>query len=195
MKFLVKKVTCGVDVESGFGQYIFIRHHKVMRIFNNVRMLFMAFQIHALSESMFDGLFDLSDSDLAKKSAMRMIADSKLGFPCRISLAEADIGDTVILVNHQHQPNATPYRASHAIFVRKNVTQAKLRPDELPEVLKMRLLSVRAFNNTHNMIDADIAEGADVEKIIRRMFENPDVDYLHLHNAKQGCFAASVSRA
>jgi len=154
----------------------------------------MAFQIHALCESIFDDFFDLSDSDLARKSAIRMTADTKPGFPCRVSLAEAEIGETVLLVNHQHQPHASPYQASHAIFVRKNVRQAKPLPEELPEVLTARLLSVRAFSNKHVMIDADVAQGVEVANTIRRMFENPVIDYLHLHNAKQGCFAARVSR-
>ncbi len=154
----------------------------------------MSFQIHALSESGFNDLFDLSDADLAKKSAKRFVVDAKPGFPCRVSLAEAEVGETVLLVNHQHQPHDTPYQASHAIFVRKDIKQARPNPDELPEVLKIRLLSLRGFNSSHEMIDADVAEGDDVAKTIRRMFENPDIDYLHLHNAKQGCFAASVSR-
>ncbi len=154
----------------------------------------MSFQIHALSESGFSDLFDLSDADLAKKSAKRMVVDANPGFPCRVSLADAEVGETVILVNHQHQPNDTPYQASHAVFVRKDVKQARPNQGEIPQVLKIRLLSVRAFNSAHDMIDADVAEGDVVEKTIRRMFENPDIDYLHLHNAKPGCFAASVSR-
>ncbi len=155
----------------------------------------MSFQIHALSENLFNDLFSLTDAELETRSARRMVADQSPGCPCRISLADAEIGDTLLLLNYQHQPNETPYRSSHAIFVREGVRQAIPAPGEIPESLASRLISVRAFNNAHDMVDADVVDGENLAGRIDGLFANPDVDYLHLHNAKQGCFAASVTRA
>jgi hypothetical protein len=155
----------------------------------------MPFQIHALPADLFSDLFSLSDTELAGKSARRMIVDENPGFPCRVSLADAEIGDIVVLVNYQHQPNDTPYRASHAVFVRQGVEQARPAPGEVPEALASRLMSVRAFDAAHDMIAADVVGGENVGAAIESFFADPGVDYLHLHNAKQGCFAASVTRA
>jgi len=83
----------------------------------------MSFQIHALSPAQFEPLFSLSDSELAKVRATRMIADAKPGYPCRVSLADAEIGETMILVNFEHQSADSPFRATHAIFVRENAEQ------------------------------------------------------------------------
>jgi hypothetical protein len=155
----------------------------------------MTFRIHALPYEPFAPLFELSEVDLPKAGAARVVVNAKPGFPCRVSLADAEPGETVILVNFEHQPENTPYRASHAIFVRENAKQAYPEVGEVPEVLRSRLISIRAFDARHFMLAADVVEGSTLREAIPKMLRNPDVSYLHLHNAKPGCFAASVTRA
>ncbi|WP_346907359.1 DUF1203 domain-containing protein [uncultured Roseibium sp.] len=155
----------------------------------------MHFQINPLPDSAFAYLSGLSEEDLAARQIRAYIADEKPGFPCRVSLADAEIGERVFLLHYEHQPNDTPYRASHAIFVKAGAVSRQPEPDTVPESIASRLLSVRAFDKAHAMIDADVIEGRDVPGLIARMFENPDVAYLHLHYARRGCFAAEVRRA
>jgi len=155
----------------------------------------MSFQIHALPYTQFEPLFTLSENELIKIRAARMIVDKKPGFPCRVSLADAEIGDTVILVNFQHQPAESPYQAAHAIFVRQHAKQAFPDINVVPEVLRSRLISVRAFDDRHYMVNAEVADGSCLSESIQANLENTKVAYLHLHNAKPGCFAAWVTRA
>lgn len=155
----------------------------------------MSFQIHALSPAQFEPLFALSDSELTKARATRMIVEEKPGYPCRVSLADAEIGETVILMNFQHQPAESPYQATHAIFVRQNVEQAFPDIGVIPESIKTRLISVRAFDDEHNMINADVVDGSRLSESIQAILQDTKVAYLHLHNAKPGCFAARVTRA
>ena len=154
----------------------------------------MSFQIHALPAEPFQPLFGMSADELAGVRATRLTADSKPGFPCRVSLADAEPGETVILVNYEHQTADSPYRSAHAIFVREHAEQALPRRGEVPEVLQTRLISVRAFGEDHYMVNADVVEGLHLKEVITGMFRDPDVAYLHLHNARQGCFAARVTR-
>jgi hypothetical protein len=155
----------------------------------------MTFQVHALSYAPFARFFELTDAELRQAGAARVSVNAKPGFPCRVSLADAEPGETAILVNFEHQPENTPYRASHAIFVRENAQQAFPEAGEVPGVLASRLISVRGFDRRHYMIAADVVEGSTLHEAIPQMLGNPDVSYLHLHNAKPGCFAASVTRA
>lgn len=155
----------------------------------------MRFQIHALPAEEFSGLFALSDRALAGCNARRMVVQAKPGTPCRVSMADAEIGDTVILLNYQHQPAPSPYQAAHAIFVREGVAQAKLAVGYVPEVIRSRLISVRLFGADGMMIDADVVQGERVSEAIARDFADPTVCYAHLHFAKPGCFAALVTRA
>jgi len=87
-----------------------------------------------------------------------------------------------------------PYRSRHAIFVRDGAERAARFEDDVPEQLAVRLLSVRAFDAEGMMTDADVFEGADLAGRIGAFFADPAVAYLHVHNAKRGCFAARVDR-
>lgn len=140
-------------------------------------------------------MFELSDEELTARGAVRVIADSKPGFPDRVSLRDAEPGQQLLLVNYTHQPANNPYRASHAIFVCASASEAYDRVDEIPEALRSRLISLRAFDADGMMVDAEVAEGCALEAAIMRLFASPAVAYLHAHYASRGCYAARVERA
>jgi hypothetical protein len=155
----------------------------------------MSFRIKGLDPTPFLSLFGLSDEALAAQCIVPSIADEAAGFPDRVELRDAAPGERVLLLNFTHQPANTPYRASHAIFVREGAMEAYDRVDEVPGSLSRRLLSVRAFGEDHRMVDADVIEGGALEALIERFLARPDVAYLHAHFAKRGCYAARIERA
>lgn len=155
----------------------------------------MSFRILALPSALFSPLFVLADEALRARGVVRRVVDSKPGFPCRVSLADAEIGEAVLLLNYEHQPAQTPFRASHAIYVRQGVSQAHCRIGEVPEVLRSRTISLRGFDAEHMLAAADLAEGTRLESAIEAMLAQPSVSYVHLHFAKPGCYAARVERA
>jgi len=130
----------------------------------------MSFRITGLPARPFAHLFGLSDAELARP------------------------GETVLLVNHEHQGADTPYRSRHAIFVREHADASFDAVDRLPLVLRS-LMSLRAFDADDMMVDADIAEGEAVEGLIERLLGRPEVDYIHAHFARRGCYAALIRRA
>ena len=155
----------------------------------------MPFRIRALSAAPFAVLFGLPDDELRRRLAVRCVVDRSPGFPCRVSLCDAAVGETVLLVHYEHQAAPTPYRAGHAIYVREGAVEARPDVGEVPEVLARRLLSVRAFDAAGMMRDADVVDGRRLAPAIERLFADERVAYLHLHNAKPGCYAARVARA
>jgi len=155
----------------------------------------MAFRITGLSPEPFRHLFGLTDDELAARGVQRWHAAEGSRLPDRIEVRDALPGESVLLVNFEHQPADTPYRASHAIFVREGATAAYDAVDEIPEVIRVRPISLRAFDAADMMVDADLVDGADMEAAIGRMFARPEVAYLHVHYAKRGCYAARVDRA
>ena len=154
----------------------------------------MDFQISALSVDQFSHLFGQNEEALAKQGVQLVVANGKPGFPCRVSLQDAEVGEKVLLMNFEHQPAATPYRSSHAIYVREWAKQATPDRNNVPEMFRHRLLSVRAFDAAGMIIDADVVDGKSLESLIEDMLKNDSTDYLHIHNAKLGCFAARVER-
>jgi Protein of unknown function (DUF1203) len=152
----------------------------------------MPFRISGLPAEPFRHLFALGDDELKRQGAVRRIAADG-GYPCRVSLTDAKAGDEVILVNYEHQDADTPYRSRHAIYVRAGEERYEAT-GEVPEQLRKRLLSVRAFDAAGMMLDADVTEGRALEALVDRFFANRDVAYLHLHYARPGCYAARVDR-
>ena len=155
----------------------------------------MSFMISGLDPSAFSHLIGRSDADLARHRAVRVIADAPTGFPCRVSLADAQPGDTLLLLNYEHQPADTPYRASHAIFVNEAADAAARYVDDVPAVLTSRpYLSLRGFNASGSMVDAAVATGTEARSAIEAMLGNLEVAYIHVHYAGRGCYAARVDR-
>jgi hypothetical protein len=155
----------------------------------------VSFRVLGLSPAPFEPLYGLSDAALAALGARRMIADARPGYPDRIELRDAEPGEAVILVNFEHQPAKTPYRSRHAVFVLEGARAAYDRVGEIPEVMRPRMLSLRAFDADDMMADAELVDGREVETAIARLFADPAVAYLHAHYAKRGCYAARIERA
>jgi hypothetical protein len=155
----------------------------------------MSYRITGLDPAPFRHLYGLSDAALAAQGVQRHVADARPGFPDRIEVRDAEPGERLLLLNYMHQPADTPYRASHAIFVREGAETPFDRVDEIPDALRVRPISLRAFNAAGEMIDADLIEGDRLEALIRRFLANGEVEYLHAHYARRGCYAARISRA
>jgi Protein of unknown function (DUF1203) len=153
-----------------------------------------SFQLVGLPYTSFAPLFALSDVQLTRIDARRVFADSKPGFPCRVSLADADVGEELLLLPFEHQPAASPYRSSGPIFVRHGAAQSVMEPGVIPDYVRTRLMSVRAYDSTHQMIDAAVCAGSETARAVDEMFARVEVAYIHLHNAKRGCFSCAVRR-
>ena len=155
----------------------------------------MSFRIQGLPAEQFAPLFALSDEELAARGAVRRIADDrKPGAPCRVSLTDAKSGDELILANYEHHPVDSPYRMRFAIYVRKG-EETYDAIDEVPEQLRLRKLAVRAWDADAMMVGCELVDGRELESAIDRLFANPKADYLHVHFAAAGCYAAKVERA
>ena len=155
----------------------------------------MNFQIGGLDEEHFRYLFGQDAEELSKYGVERMTVESQPGYPCRVSLKDVEIGETVLLMNYEHLSLASPYRSSHAIFVHEGSTRTIVDKNQIPELLRSRLLSVRAFDQSAMMVDADVVDGHELEPVIERMLSLRPVSFLHLHNAARGCFLARLDRA
>ncbi len=152
----------------------------------------MNFRILGLPANDFTHLFELSDLELAKVGGVRRTADRN--YPCRVSLTDSQPGEELLLINYEHHPVDSPYRMRFAIFVRKG-DQTYDKVNEIPEQLRKRTLAVRSFDAGGMMVDHRLVDGQEVEPVIEKLFTPSNVDYLHIHFAAAGCYAAKVERA
>jgi hypothetical protein len=152
----------------------------------------MTYRITGLDPAPFKPLFDLSHEELAERGIVRMAVTKKPSFPCRVSLVDRELGESVLLLNHLSHDVANPYRASHAIFV-ADAAQAEF-VDEVPPVFETRILSLRGFDKDGMMEEAALAQPGEADAGIRKLFENPKIETIHAHNAARGCFSAKIER-
>ena len=153
-----------------------------------------AFRLVGLAAENFEPFFAMSDAALHALGARRAVADEAVGFPCRVSLVDADVGHELLLLPFEHLSTGSPYRASGPVFVRKGARRAVLAPGEIPPYVTRRVMSVRAYDADDMMVAADVCEGAQVRELIERFVADERVAFVHLHNAKRGCFSCRVER-
>ena len=155
----------------------------------------MNYVIEGLSPEPFEHLFGMSDDALAKHNAKRYVCDKEHAFPDRIGMRDLEIGETAILVNHTSMDKDTPYKASHAIFVKEGVQEQYCEENQIPDVMYRRILSLRAFDKDGMIIDAAIATGDDIETAVKTMLGNPEIAHIDAHNAGRGCFSGRIRRS
>ena len=155
----------------------------------------MSFLITGLDPSPFVPLFGLSGEELEARGAIRMPVKAQPGYPCRVTLSDAPVGESVLLLNHTSRTDDTPYRATHAIFVQEGAMQAREYYGETPPCFDGRVLSLRGFDATGMMADAVLVQPGEAGAAITRMFDNRAIDEIDVHNAVRGCFAARTTRA
>jgi hypothetical protein len=153
-----------------------------------------SFRLVGLAAENFEPLFAMSDDELAALGARRVLADAPVGFPCRVSLVDAQAGDELLLLPFEHLSARSPYRASGPVFVRRGVPRAVLAPGEIPPYVTRRAMSVRAYDASDMMVDADVCDGKEARAVIERLLADDAVAFIHLHNAKRGCFSCRVER-
>ena len=155
----------------------------------------MSFRISGLAPETFRPLFGLPEGELAARGILRKTVTAKPGFPCRITLEDAEPGETVLLLNHESHSADTPFRSAYAIYVRENAAEAAQHVDDIPPVMRGRPLALRLFDRDGMLVGAELALTGDPQETIERALDRKDVAYIDVHNAAHGCFSARVERA
>ena len=153
------------------------------------------FQIKALPYNQFAHLFSANAEELKNIGALKMMADGFPGFPCRVSLQDAPVGEEVILLPFKHNKTTSPYQAMGPIFIRQDAIATTLGINEIPTMLMHRLLSLRSYNKEGMMIQAIVIEGKMTSETLQNLFTNKEIAYVHIHNAKPGCYNCLAKRA
>jgi hypothetical protein len=155
----------------------------------------MAYRIRGLDPTPFTKFYHMEEAELAAAGVTRMRVDTSPGYPDRITMRDMEVGDTALLLNFEHLPVNSPYRSCHAIFVQEGAKTPADYRDTVPDVMTRRVMSLRGLDDRGFIVDADLAEGDDIEPLILKLFEDPAIAYIHAHYAKRGCFSGLIERA
>jgi len=151
------------------------------------------FKISAIDNT-YNSLFKRTTEELAKKNMVKMRVNSNPGFPCRVSLEDALIGEEVLLLPFEYHKTTSPYKASGPVFIRKNAVKANLAVNEIPTMLFKRQQTLRVYDTNGMMIAAKSSRTDDIRKEIETLFMNPKASYIQVHNTNPGCYNCQVDR-
>jgi len=154
----------------------------------------MDFRIKGLPANEFTHLAGLGEDRLSELGVQRVRIAEPHSAPDRVSLRDAEPGEQLILVNHVSQPLASPFRASHAIYVRKGAERSAPLVDAVSDYLDRRTLSLRGFDASGRIAAAVLAAPGGADAAIRELLSNGEVAEIHAHSAAYGCFLARIER-
>lgn len=122
--------------------------------------------------------------------------DAQGTHPCRHCLREASGEKGMLLLSHRASQPKSVYGHPTAIFLCAHDCARFEEPDTVPEIVRNRHVSLRAFTADGMMLYSanELAEGADHEAAIRRIFDREEVAFINAHTAKAGCLLCHVAR-
>lgn len=124
----------------------------------------------------------------------RQVADHPS--PCRHCLADAVPGDAVLLGSHHFGRPKGIYWTPSPIFVHDQRCAPFGLANVIPEIVRNRLVSVRAYDsNDFCLYDlGDVSEGKDADWLIDRALADRRTVFVNIHTARPGCFLCRVER-
>jgi len=123
--------------------------------------------------------------------------DAQDSYPCRHCLREATAAHGMLLLSHQAPKPKSVYGHATAIFLCAQECQRFDAPDTVPDIVRNRHVSLRAFDAQGMMLyDAnELVPGSGHDAAIRRILGRDDVAYVNAHTAKAGCLLCHIERA
>jgi uncharacterized protein DUF1203 len=146
------------------------------------------FTVHALSEA-------AADEARRRPGAVPAAPGDGL-YPVRCCLRDIEDAEGVILASVMPFRGESPYAARSPVYVHAERCDGHAEaPGAIPEMLRGRLLSVRAYDGAHMLTGTEVLQGTDLEAAIDRLLGRDPGAYIHVHFAGPGCFACRIDRA
>lgn len=125
----------------------------------------------------------------------RRVTLDEPGAPCRHCLQPGEVGDEMLLFTFQPFAGAGPYAVPSPIFLHADHCERYPTHGEIPALVRSGLRAVRSYDDRHDLIDGEVAAGANLASTIERLLEDARAAYLHVHSATAGCYTCRVDRA
>lgn len=149
-----------------------------------------------ITETTLSSVMTASDTEQGSDAhAVCVTADQKPGYPCRLTLEDANPGEELILFHGCFHPASSPYRSSGPMYVRLGKQETRLPANQLPAFIDHRLVSVRVYREDGMMLDADVMSGSELSQCLTELTHlqgREGARYVHVHNAATGCFLLAI---
>jgi hypothetical protein len=132
--------------------------------------------------------------DFGHRLSVSVATENDTG-PCRSCLTVFAPGESRLLFSYAPNRCDHPYNEIGPIYIHENECQPYSNYEVFPPELRTRRpLVLRCYAQDGRMIDGELVGERPVEKVIERLFDDPEVKYLHARTATVGCFIARIER-
>ncbi|HYZ16311.1 MAG TPA: DUF1203 domain-containing protein [Candidatus Acidoferrum sp.] len=114
--------------------------------------------------------------------------------PCRSCLRVTKSGSRLILFAHRPFTTDGPYAEIGPVFIHAEECAPYAETERFPADFRPRRLTFRAYDGQGEIDDATVADGADAETVLQRLFARDDVAEVHVRNPAWGCYDFRVVR-
>lgn len=126
----------------------------------------------------------------------RQISDGG-GNPCRHCLDDIAEGAPMLVLAHRPFPGPQPYAEVGPIFVHAGDCLRYEEAERAPEMFARReAIMIRGYGADHRIVygSGKVIPTEEIEATARRIFEDPQIAYLHLRSASNNCFQCRLER-
>ena len=125
-----------------------------------------------------------------------MISDGD-GIQCRHCLKIIPKGHEMLLVAYRPFPADQPYAERGPLFICADKCERHPESEELPDLFNLvESLLVRGYNADNRIIygTGDVRPVSEVVSTAEKLFENADVQFVHLRSSKNNCYQCRIER-
>ena len=116
--------------------------------------------------------------------------------PCRSCLTVFLPGEGRILFSYAPNQHDHPYNEIGPIYIHEKECRPYTTHERFPPELRTRRpLVLRCYADDGIMVGGELVGERPVEEVIRNLFEESNVKYLHARTASVGCYIARIERA
>jgi len=126
----------------------------------------------------------------------RHISDGS-GNPCRHCLNDIAEGEPYLVLSHRPFDNTQPYAEQGPIFLHTEDCPRYADEAEVPAMFQKReRFLIRGYNADNRIVygTGSVVETQNLEAEASRLFDNADVDYVHLRSGSNGCFQCRIDQ-
>ncbi len=135
--------------------------------------------------------------DAYRQKPVRRSSDG--GAPCRYCLQNVPAGEAVLLGAYKPFSGTGAFTETGPIFIcEKPCTRFDGVPNQLPPVIAQRDQFIMRGYSADEQIDYNTGQLVHVDALIdkaQRIFEDPDVAFIHIRSAAYTCFTTRIDRA
>ena len=154
-----------------------------------------SFQVFPIADTITEQIRETRVDELGHDLRVSLATVNDTG-PCRSCLTVIKPGEGRLLFSFAPNPHNHPYNEIGPIYIHEDRCEPYKDYNNFPPELRTRRpLTLRCYDETGVMVGGELVGDRPVEQVIGRLFEDPQVKYLHARTATVGCFVARVERA